>query len=153
MPALHAMSIAMCITAWVVAGCDSGLSPPDEGPDGAITGTIEYRGAWPPPEAVVDLRFVALRFIPEDTTDFLQLNRMEVSPTLRYGVVADTFFIAGVAPGVFPFSGVARQATPDIFSWRPIGLYEEADGVVEVVGGMTARLHVVVDFDNPPDFP
>jgi hypothetical protein len=54
---------------------------------------------------------------------------------------------------LFPYSGVARRATDDVFSWGPIGLLVENDGVFSVIEGETTHVHVDVDFANPPDFP
>jgi len=137
-------------------GCDHGLAPPEVPPFGAIRGVITYTGhpdAWPPQNQVRDLRFVAMRFVPQDTADFLQLNRMAISNPLAYGVPQDTFLIEQVEAGLFLYSGVAQQFAPDILSWRPVGLVEEADGVFEVHPGTTTEVSVKVDFNHPPPFP
>jgi len=138
-----------------VAACDDGLVVPDAELSGAIAGEITYLNveAWPPDSSIFDLRFVALRFIPVDTADFLQLNRMEISNGLRRRVASDTFFIGGVDPGTFPYSGVAYQFSDDIFDWRPIGVVTENNGIFSVANGETTHVHVVVDFKNPPIFP
>jgi hypothetical protein len=134
-------------------GCDQGLVPPDIPPMGTISGEIQYVGEWPPAEMVRDLRFVAMRFVPQDTADFLQLNRMAISSRLAYGVESDQFEIVDVEIGTFFFSGVAQQFSPNIISWKPIGLYDEGDGIFQVRAGETTDLTVVVDFDDPPVFP
>jgi len=138
-----------------IAACDDGLVVPDQELAGAIAGEITYLNleSWPPDSAIFDLRFVAMRFIPTDTADFLQLNRMEISNGLRRGVATDTFFIGGVDPGTFPYSGVAYQFSADIFDWRPIGVVTENNGLFSVANGETTHVHVVVDFNNPPVFP
>ena len=139
----------------LLAGCDHGLTPPEEPPFGAIRGVIVYADpdAWPPRSEVRDLRFVAMRFVPQDTADFLQLNRMEISETLAYGVARDTIRIDNVAVGFFPYTGVAQQVTPDILAWRPVGLLDGNGGFFEVRPGETTEVSVTVDFDNPPPFP
>lgn len=135
------------------AGCDHGLEPPDRAADGAIYGTVTYSGTWPPESQFRDLRFVAMRFVPQDTLDFLQLNRMEISSRLAYGVEQDSFRISGVAPGVFLYSGIAQQQTSDILSWRPIGLFEENAGLFSVEPASETRINLTVDFENLPVFP
>ena len=138
----------------LAAACDHGLVPPDEPPRGAIAGTVAYTGAWPPADSLADLRFVALRFFPRDTTDFLQLNRLVFSPSrLRTGVERDTFFVVGVAAGTFVYSGIAQQYSPDLFAWRPVGLYAADGGLFEVRAGETTFVHIDVDFRNLPPFP
>jgi len=137
----------------LMLGCDGGIGPPEERRTGTIAGTISYSQPWPPAEKFREIRFVALRFVPQDTADFLQLNRIVYSNPLAYGVARDSFMIPLVDVGFFPYSGVARQATEDIFSWGPIGLYEDDEGVFAVEASETTFVHVVVDFDSPPDFP
>ncbi|MEZ4695131.1 MAG: hypothetical protein R2832_01815 [Rhodothermales bacterium] len=137
----------------LLAGCDGGLEPPPAGTGAFIRGTITYSGRWPDADSVRDLRFVALRFIPVDTTDFLQLNRIEVSRRLSYGVENDTFSLNNVEPGVFPYSGVARQINANLFSWAPLALYNETDGVLALGSGDTIQIVVNVDFEKIPPFP
>lgn len=139
-----------------LASCDHGLVVPDEETPGAIKGYVTYvHGGllWPPPSMLFDIRFVAMRFVPVDTADFLQLNRMEISNSLHVGVGRDSFLISDVAPGAFPYSGVAYRFSESIFDWKPVGLYEENEGVFTVRNGETTRVSVVVDFANPPVFP
>jgi len=141
------------VLALLAPGCDGGISPAGEDSVGVIQGTVTYTGRWPPPDSVRDLRFVALRFIPADTSDFLQLNRIEVSRSLTYGVSSDTFSIHGVKTGVFPYSGIARQVTENLFSWAPLGLVADNDGVIVLETGQTVLVNVSVDFANIPRFP
>lgn len=140
----------------LLTGCDHGLSPPPAPPLGAIRGVVTYLNhpaSWPPPAEVRDLRFVGMRFVPRDTADFLQLNRMVISERLRYGVARDTFLIPDVAAGPILFSGVAQQFAADILAWRPVGLYTDNDGIFDVRPGDTTHIAVTVDFDHPPPFP
>lgn len=135
------------------SGCESGIAPPDDVTPATLHGSINYRGDWPSPDSVLDLRFVALRFVPVDTSDFLQLNRMEISSSLSYGVTSDTFTITGIEPGLFPYSGVARQITSNIFSWAPIGLYGDNSGVIELAEAEVLDIVIDVDFGAIPPFP
>ncbi len=138
------------------AGCDHGLAPPDEPATGVIRAYIEYvQGPedWPPPDSLRDLRFVAMRFVPRDTSDLLQLNRLIFSDRIRDRVSADTVTIAGVETGSFQYSGVAQKFGPDNFDWRPVGIVTANDGFFIVVADETTDVRVIVDFENPPPFP
>lgn len=134
-------------------GCDHGLEPPERAPDGSISATVTYLGEWPPASEVVDFRFVAMRFVPQDTLDFLQLNRMAISGRLAYGVERDSFTVQAVQPGVFVYTGIAQQQTSDILSWRPVGLLDGDGGLFTVEPGANTPLSITVDFDNLPVFP
>lgn len=145
--------VVIVVLATLVASCDGGLSPPEAETTGVILGGVDYLGPWPDADSLIDLRFVAMRFVPRDTSDFLQLNRIVFSDPLAVGVVRDSFTIAGVRPGVFVYSGIAQQYSSNLFSWRPVGLYEENDGVFHVRGDDTVRIGLHVDFRNLPAFP
>ncbi|HUF11324.1 MAG TPA: hypothetical protein VMO47_18525 [Rhodothermales bacterium] len=148
--------VTALIVALTITSCDNGLVVPEEERAGAIAGTITYvhGGAfWPQGSEIFDIRFVAMRFVPTDTADFLQLNRMEISNTLRFNASTDTFFIGDVAPGAFPYSGVAYRYSQDIFDWKPVGVYSDNDGMFTVENGETTQVSIVVDFLDPPTFP
>ncbi len=145
--------ILLALPLALLSACDGGIAPPETTRVGTISGTVTYSSPWPPEDQFQEIRFVALRFVPRDTADFLQLNRISFSDPLTYGLAADSFVVADVPVGFFPYSGIARQETDDIFSWGPIGLYQESDGVFNVVEGETTFVSVVVDFTSPPDFP
>lgn len=139
-----------------VAGCDHGLVPPDAPPTGAIRVDISYEGhpeSWPPSDSVRDLRFVAMRFVPRDTADFLQLNRIVFSDRLEARVQRQTILVPEVETGAFLYAGVAQKYGPGVFEWRPVGLVAENDGVFVVSDGDTTRVSVHVDFHDPPLFP
>lgn len=156
----RADSLAGCLVVLLIwagalfwAGCDSGLKPPPEPEAGAIEVVIEYIGAWPARSEVKDLRFVAMQFVPQDTADFLQLNRMAISDGLTRNVDADTVLIGEVEAGPYPYAGVAQQFAADLLAWRPVGLYMDEGGLILVDPGATTSVSLVVDFDNPPVFP
>lgn len=137
----------------LVLGCDHGLVPPDAPETGQLVGTIVYTGEWPPLDELNDLRFVAMRFVPRDTSDFLQLNRMVISAGLRRHVNTDSFEILEVPSGLYPYSGVAQKFDSDLLSWRPVGLYTDSGGVFAVDPNKTTRISILVDFANLPPFP
>lgn len=140
----------------VIAACDHGLAPPTSPQTGEVIVRVSYAGhpeAWPTSDSLQDLRFVAMRFVPTDTADFLQLNRMVYSDRLRYNVSSETAGVSDVGAGPFLYAGVAQKFGTDPFAWRPVGLVEDADGVFLVRPGETTHVDVTVDFRNPPVFP
>lgn len=137
----------------LLVGCDHGLEPPDSSGTGTIQGTIEYVGTWPPLEELNDLRFVGMRFVPRDTSDFLQLNQMAISSGLQKHVSFDSFEITEAAAGFYLYSGVAQQFDDNFLSWRPVGLYTQDGGIFTVAPNEITTIHLVVDFDNLPVFP
>ncbi len=140
--------------ALLAAGCDHGLAPPDDPPFGAILSVISYEGTWPSADSLQDLRFVAMRFVPRDTADFLQLNRLVFSKnSLDLYVERDTVLIEQAPVGVFVYSGVAQNYSSNLFAWRPVGIYEEGDGIFQVRSGDTTRLSIHVNFAKLPPFP
>jgi hypothetical protein len=146
-------AIPVALSLLFAAACDHGFAPPDEPPSGVIRALISYEGVWPSESDVHDLRFVAMRFVPRDTADFLQLNRMAISDRLPYGVQMDTVTVRDVETGAFLYSGIAQQFEADLLAWRPVGLYVENEGVFFVTAGDTTSIALTVDFDHPPPFP
>ncbi len=81
------------------------------------------------PEAELeDLRFIGMRFVPQDTTDFFRLNEMVISERLPDYVDRHTFTMDNVPTGTYFYSGVAQQYASDLLSWRPVGLVESDGG-------------------------
>jgi hypothetical protein len=139
----------------LVVSCDYGLEPPPPRPPfGAIRGFIEYRGAWPPADSLRDFRFVAMRIIPDEVSDFINLNNIEFTPErLPINVAADTFLLAEVPNGFYLYNGIAQMYGPNVFAdWRPVGLYTENGGTIDVRGD-TVEINILVDFNNLPPFP
>lgn len=150
------LAILTVLLPTVLAACDHGLSPPEEPAAGVVVVDVSYAGhpdAWPPDEALHDLLFVAMEFVPRDTVDFLQLNRMVFSDRLRYRVPGQTITLEDVPAGPYPYAGVAHKYGPGTFDWRPVGLVEENGGILLVAPGETTRVSVTVDFVDPPPFP
>lgn len=139
----------------MTAGCDGGLAPPAEQAPGVIAGTVVYDpDSWPPRAEVLDLRFVALPFVPRDSADlFRDVSALVFSPSLRYGVAADTFVVSDVAPDLYIYSGVAQQYDASLLAWRPVGLVTDDGGLFRVRAGETTYVRVAVDFANRPPFP
>ena len=139
------------LLALLIAACDGGLAPPEAGGTGIIKGIVRYTGRWPSQDSLINLRFVAMRFIPRDTTDFLQLNNLVFTPErLADHVAADTFVVPDAPVGNYLYSGVAQHYSRALFAWRPLGL---VSGPFTVRSGETTRVTVDVDFSNLPPFP
>ncbi len=136
-----------------LSGCDHGLEPPDRDAVGALRGRVTYTGAWPPADSLFDLRFVGMRFTPQDTSDFLQLNRMVISSGLQRNVAQDSFFIDGIDEGVLVYNGIAEKFGPGILDWRPAALFTGNDGTIFIREGEVATIEIDVDFSTRPPFP
>lgn len=139
-----------------LSGCDNGLAPPDAPELGAIAGTVSYEGPWPADSTLFDLRFVAMRIVPQSADDIVSefgLQRVVLSQGLERPASEDSFFISSVTTGPYVYSGVAIQQSDNVFDWVPIGLYAEDAGIFQVLPNDTARVHVHVDFNNIPPFP
>lgn len=137
----------------MLAGCEGGLEPPVEetNPTGVITGVVTYSGEWPPADSLKDLRFVPLKSVPQTTQDiFADFNNLVFSERLDFNVEQDTFSISQVPNGVYVYNSVA-QNYGTITEWRPVGLYEENDGII-IMDGDTISITIHVDFDNLPPF-
>ena len=146
----NGLYIALCL---LLMSCDNGLEPPGEAGTGSIRGTIEYLGTWPAADSLQDLRFVAMRFVPQDTSDFLQLADMEISNGLNVNVETDTFIIPEAKSGLYVYSGIAQQFEANFLSWRPVGLYTDTAGIFSVSLGESTEINIRVDFNNVPVFP
>lgn len=141
------------VLAVALAACDHGLAPPEPPQVGALDVNVTYQGPWPPADSLHDIRFVAFRFVPQDTADFFRLTELLFSDRLQYHVASERVFIDEIESGTFPYSGIAQRFSPNILDWRPVGLYEENGGLFQIAPGETTRIDVRVDFLNLPPFP
>lgn len=155
-PRLPSFILLLFVSTAVIAGCDSGLVPPEAPDRGFISGTVSYQGPWPADSSLFDLRFVALRIIPTGEQDIISefgQQRVVLSTGLDRPVESDSFFVAQVTTGPYVYSGVAIQQSTNAFDWLPVGLYNENAGIFQVTPGDTTHIHINVDFDNIPPFP
>jgi len=142
----------------LIISCDSGLEPPPQDPDpvGVISGTVTYSGNWPPQDELKELLFVPLKFIPSDFTEVLSeflLGNLRSSDRLKSNVESDTFIVTELENGVYIYNIIANQFGPNrLTDWRPLGVYEEADGLI-IIENDTVFISIHVDFDNLPPFP
>ncbi|MEM6646894.1 MAG: hypothetical protein AAF730_11635 [Bacteroidota bacterium] len=153
LPVFSAFAGILC-AALLLSACDHGLEPPPPAATGSVEVTMRYPGPWPPRDSLGDLRFVAMEFIPQDTSDFLQLNRLVISDRLAYFVEEQTVRIDDVKAGIYLYNGVAQNFEPgNLVAWRPVGLIETSDGLFEVQENATTAVTVTSDFYNRPPFP
>lgn len=148
---LFILTVFTTITLW---GCEGGLEPPqtEPSPEGVISGTVHYTGNWPPSSELQDLRFVPLKIVPQSPTDLLSdFQNLGFSDKLDFNVESDTFLVDDLQNGVYVYNVIAQQFGGS-FDWRPVGVYEENDGVI-ILEGDTIRITIEVDFDNLPPFP
>lgn len=148
LPLLPALGLFLAL-----AACDHGLAPPDEPQFGAVDVRVSYEGPWPPADSLFDLRFVAFRFVPQDTADFFRLTELVFSDRLQYNVDSERVFVDELAAGTFPYSGIAQRFSANILDWRPVGLYEEDGGLFTVAAAETTRIEIRVNFLDLPPFP
>lgn len=151
----HAVTISFLLLNFYLAGCDGGLTPPDieTEPIGVIEGIVTYSGEWPPADSLNNLRFVPLRSIPQTPQDiFSDIDNLVFSEKLDYYVERDTFTVEKVPNGVYVYNAVAQNFSKSILDWKPVGVYEENDGII-FMNDDTISITIHVDFDNPPPFP
>lgn len=78
-------------------------------------------------------------------------QNLKFSDRLSYNVDTDTFLVDDLENGVYQYNAVVQQFG-GIFDWRPVGVYDDNDGVI-LIEGETVHIIIEVDFDNLPPFP
>lgn len=136
-----------------LSGCLESLAPEPEDPNptGTIYGRVTYKGDWPPASQLNDIRFVAMRFVPQRVDDIfsaLLTGELVSSAGLRRNVDVDTFSIKDVPNGRYVYNGVARQFG-GLIDWDALGVL---NGVINIQGN-EVFVDIQVDFDNLPPFP
>ncbi|MDX1641609.1 MAG: hypothetical protein R3220_07915 [Balneolaceae bacterium] len=153
----HFISFALLFSALVwIGGCEGGLEPPMEetNPTGVITGIVTYSGEWPSADSLKDLRFVPLKTKPQTAQDIIaEFTKNPVfSNQLDYFAEQDTFLVENVPNGTYVYNAIAQRYGNQLFSdWRPVGVYQENDGII-IVDGDSTFINIHVDFDNLPPF-
>lgn len=138
----------------VISGCDHGFQPPERG---KISGTIFFKGKWPPAEEVRALYFGAAPFTPCSVDDIVaRFSEVALSNDLKTSgtdISQSTFSISDVNPGVYVYSGVYMQYGPTVLEIKPVGIFTENNGTFIVSSGQTAEISLTVDFNQFPPFP
>lgn len=166
--------VVVLILFLVLPGCDKGLNPDPSG----FSGTI-YLTNWPPPDSVWELRLVAFRNPPTDSSNLIlewAKGKVLVHPpigtpafkktdstgrfvdSIRYTVV-----LHGVSvdePARFAYIALAwRYSATDFFAWRPAGIYTVHHNsfiptpITIPKHTFLRGIHIYCDFRNPPPKP
>jgi len=159
----------------LLSGCDRGLAPPAPEPwteFSGFSGTIHFKN-WPPLDSVQELRVVAFRHYPSDSSSIFQLlvsGEAVVYPAiglkslLQYGADTTSYVMTddstSLKVGIYEYVVVAQKYGANIFSdWKPAGLYTKTPGsfvpapVEVILNRITPGYDIYVDFHNPPPKP
>ncbi|HRR09731.1 MAG TPA: hypothetical protein PLO56_13655 [Rhodothermales bacterium] len=151
---MNRIHLVLLILFAVISGCDHGFEPPERG---KISGTIIFKGKWPPAEEVRALYFGAAPFTPCSVDDIVaRFSEVALSNDLNAsgtGIEEATFSISDVNPAVYVYSGVYLQYGPTVLEIKPVGVFSENNGAFIVSSGQTTEIDLTVDFDQLPPFP
>ena len=73
--------------------------------------------------------------------------------TLPRFVDSHTLLMDDIEVGLLLYSGVAERFGSNLLDWRPAGLYEADDGIIDIRPNEETEISVQVDFKNRPIFP
>lgn len=164
---------AVCLL--LLSGCDKGLAPPAPEPlsdHSGFSGVLHFQN-WPPLDSVQELRVVAFRKYPSDSSTILQLlvsGEAVVYPAigtkslLQYGADTTSYIMTddstALQVGVYEYVVVAQKYGSNIFSdWKPAGVYTKTPGSfdpapIEVIyHRILPGYDIYVDFHKPPPKP
>ncbi len=167
--------ISFAAAAVLVTGCDKGLAPVHE-PSG-FKGVIYYSN-WPPASQVLELRLLAFRDVPRDSSKLLDLLLAAASTNpgsvvlyppvgvTGFSKFVDTTHYQLITPGStlllqqYSYIVVAQRYGPNFFSdWKPAGVYTlnpqtfEPEPVRVLLHVVRENVDIHVDFNNPPPKP
>ena len=157
------------------SGCDKGLTPDPSG----FSGVVRFRN-WPPPDSVWELRIVAFKNPPADSSslfaEFFKGNVLVYPPIgttafkktdstgLRFvDSISYTVVLHGIPvdePRSYSYIALAWRYTQNILTdWRPAGIYTLQAGtfvpsqLVIPKHEFITRVNIECDFSNPPPRP
>lgn len=169
--------VTTLVVVWVIAlsGCDKGLAPLNE--ISGFKGVIYYKN-WPPADSTLELRVVAFKDYPADSSGILEAllsGRAVVYPQVTEGVdranmtlgrFKDTvhydFLSAGTTLriGTYNYVVLAWRFGPNYLAdWRPAGVYSGTPNSFQPAPvkvyeyKTTPDIDMYVDFDNLPPKP
>ncbi len=153
----------------ICSGCDTGLSPLNE-PAG-FSGVVRFTN-WPPADSVRELRVVAFKNSPTDSTSII--NALLTGEAVVYPAVGSAglpFYVDSISYsfttkgttlelGSYNYVALAWRYGPNSFAdWRPGGVYTTTPGsfspapVLVLLHKIAANIDINVDFRNPPPTP
>jgi hypothetical protein len=161
--------LALCLAlALLLLGCSGGLDPTELPPQASISGRLIVRGgtqSYPPRDSLFDLRVVAFRTIPKDSSIIAAVLGGEAYFTQTSVIDSSSYSITIPLTGNVPeplrleYIAVAQQYGPNVFSdWRVVGVYSEdtlwtPKAVVLTRGVHRTDVDITIDFQNPPPQP
>ena len=160
--------ILSSILAFVVSHCDGGLDPTAVPPNAELGGRLTVRGgveSYPPRDSLLDLRVVAFRTIPRDTSIIAAVlsgqayfTTSSVLDSSHYRIVIP-FGDGTSEPLRLEYIAVAQQYGPNIFrDWRVVGVYASDSlwtpkALTLTRGERRMDVDITIDFRNPPPQP
>lgn len=164
----HRLLVALISALLAIAGCDGGLDPTKLPPEAILSGRLIVRGgtaSYPPRDSLRDLRVVAFRSIPRDSSIIAAILEGQAYFTQSSVLDSNSYtitipFSEGTPePLRLEYIAVAQQYGPNIFrDWRVVGVYA-ADtlwtpkAVVLTRGERRTDVDITIDFRNPPPQP
>lgn len=159
---------SLLCAAVLLAGCDGGLDPTKLPPDAHISGKLIVRGGrqtYPPPDSLRDLRVVAFRTLPRDSSILAAILNGQAYYTQTPVIDSSSYTITipftdqTPDPLELQYIAVAQQYGPNVLSdWRVVGVYAQDSlwtpkSVVIGRGEQRTDIDITIDFRNPPPQP
>ncbi|MCS7000249.1 MAG: hypothetical protein RML15_08290 [Bacteroidota bacterium] len=152
----------------VFSGCDGGLDPTALPPEAIISGRLLVRGGketYPPPDSLRDLRVVAFRTIPRDSSVIAAVLSGQAYFT-QTPVIDSTHYTITIPFGEntpeplrLEYIAVAQLYGPNLFGdWRVVGVYATDTlwtprALTVSRGERRTDIDITIDFRNPPPQP
>ncbi len=158
----------LCTLALLSLHCNGGLDPTALPPEARISGRLTIRGgasSLPPRDSLYDLRVVAFRTIPRDSSIIAAVldgqayfTQTSVLDSSQYSI-AIPFTEGTPEPLRLGYIAVAQQYGANVFGdWRVVGVYSDDSlwtpkPVVLTRGEHRTDVDITIDFRNPPPQP
>ncbi len=145
-----------------ISACSGGLNPEMVPVEAKISGTVWFRGTWPPADSVRDLRVVAFQtYPPTNVLEEVLAGRAVFSERLPIAVQSSPYELTIPRPPVvLRYIVVAQQYGPDLFRhWRVVGVYTRdtltyrPESLAVETGGVYPGVDIHVNFDRLPPQP
>lgn len=153
-------TIGIIVALFIFIACDGGLEPAPVASKSYIKGRIHYKGDWPRPDSIFDLRAVAFKNFPPANllTEIMSGQAYFLQDSLPYYMDSTDFILEIPDPPVTLKYIAIAQRYGDLFSWRAVGVYtitgnQSENATIEVEPGKTYNIDINVDFNNLPPQP
>ena len=117
-------AFALVISIFIFIACDGGLEPAPVASKSYIKGRIHYKGDWPKPDSIFDLRAVAFKNFPPANllTEIMSGQAYFLQDSLPYYVDSTDFILEIPDPPVTLKYIAIAQRYGDLLSWRAVGV-------------------------------